>query len=92
MTLTKNTNTEETSMENSVETFRENSTNKTIVTHKEDYQPQNTVSFVRLIHMIQNFVKFLNTQQNIRHNNVKSIMHVTCASKQVSIRRIHAQK
>ena len=92
MILAENINTKETSMEDLVETFRENLTNKAIVILREDHQPLNTVSFVRPTHMIQGFVKFLNTQQNIKRNNVKSTMHVTCALKQVSIRPIHSQK
>ena len=92
MILAENINTKETSMEDSVETFRENSTNKTTVTLREDRQRLNTASFVRLTHMIQGFVKFLNTQQNIKRNSVKNTMHVTCASKQVNTKPIHAQK
>ena len=46
---------------------------------------------VKLTLMIQHSVELRDTQQSITLNNVKSTMHVICASKQVSIRQLHAR-
>ena len=52
----------------------------------EAYLHQDTVSFVRPTHMTLASAKFLNILLITKLNSVRSTMHVTCVSKQVSIK------
>ena len=52
----------------------------------EGHLHQDTAFSVKPILMTQAFVKLLNIQQIINLSNVRSIMHVICVSRQVSIK------
>ena len=53
----------------------------------EDYLYQDTAYSVKPILMTQASAKLLNMQQIINLRNVRSITHVICVSRQVSIRQ-----
>ena len=54
----------------------------------EDHLHQDIAYSVKPMAMIQAFVKLLSIPRIIKLSNVKSIMHATCVSKQVSIKLI----